>query len=140
MNMWWVSTCRRLDHRSFPKRTSSRHARRYTLALRKLMKKAHLSFLNVDLRWTQPRGCLTGMMSYPNFGGTRGAYWRCGCVPKGLLTYLLIACVCCVCLYMYRYQCVCVCWKYCIWVPAHTLHIYMMYVCVNRLAHIIKHE
>eukprot|EP00750_Incisomonas_marina_P023655 INCI5049.6.p1 GENE.INCI5049.6~~INCI5049.6.p1 ORF type:complete len:289 (-),score=57.53 INCI5049.6:69-935(-) len=42
---------------------------KYTQSLRNLMRKAQISFLNVDLRKTPPKNCVSGMMSYPNFGG-----------------------------------------------------------------------
>ena len=45
------------------------------MALRKLMRHTAFSILNVDLRTTKPTSCLTGMMSYPNFGGTSDCLW-----------------------------------------------------------------
>ena len=53
---------------------------RYTIALRSLMSRAQLSFLNVDLRFSPPADCVSGMMSYPNFGG-RLARGRSGSLP-----------------------------------------------------------
>jgi hypothetical protein len=53
---------------------------RYTNALRSTMSRAQLSFLNVDLRFSPPTDCVSGMMSYPNFGG-RLARGRSGSLP-----------------------------------------------------------